>query len=182
MTEPIGGMRDMLIWRSVCKHFERGLDQLGWFDAIAALPSGTGAPVERPAITWSESRIVDYERVPVNTITMSLGDTDSTDLETGSYGKILDTDVWIEFYASDDELGIMVAGDLLSMAQGLMGTIGYDTPHVPVIDWREPEPPEEPLFYIELTEAAKVHGGQNPAYPHMRHWYGVTFGISEART
>lgn len=176
MTEPLAGIRDHLVWESFHQWLHGHLDALGWFGPLAKL---TGSDtVDRPPITWRTSGFADRTTIPVNTIIVSQADTDSVELEVGSYLTEESTQVWVEFFASDDQLGRMVTGDIKALCQGKY--IGRsEDPVFPVMDWRE-DPPTE-LFIGHMADVQRMHGGQNPTSPEMRHWWGVALDLLEER-
>lgn len=177
MTVIQGGEREVLIWESVHRWFQSKLDDLGWFGPLGAPAAGGGPRVEIPSITWRTERIEDYAKIPVNTLVISHEDTHVELNETGSLSTTDSTDYWIEFFASDDHMGRRVTGDVFALARGQMSQIDVEETVIPVFDWRVVPVPVEPLFYVHIESPDRVHGGQNPERPEMRHWFGVSFVI-----
>ena len=175
MTTPVAGTRDHLLWESFHRWLHGHLDALGWFDPLKPLPNST---TPRPAITWHTTDVPDRNEVPLNSLIVSQADTDSAQIETGSYLTEELTQVWIELYADDDQLGRLVTGDIKALCQGKYPGRSED-PCFPVMDWRE-DPPTE-LFTGHLVDVQRMHGGQNPASPEMRHWWGVALELEEWR-
>lgn len=176
MTVLQGGARDAIVWESVHRWFHDRLDELNWFGPLGRPNPAGGQPITIPSITWLTERVDDDTTIAPNTLIISHEDTTSVPLETGSNATIDSTVYWVEFFASDAHIGRLVSGDLYALARGQMAQIDVEETVIPVFDWREPNP-TEPLFYVSIEDAERIHGGQNPERPEMRNWYGVTFVI-----
>ena len=171
-----GGMLDHLVWESFHRWLHGHLTTLNWFEPLNQLTAPDDP--ERPPITWSTDDQVDRERVALNTLMVSQADTESTLLETGSNLTEDITPIWVEFYATDDQLGRMVTGDIRTICQGKYAGL-VEEPCFTVYDWRDD--PETELFTAHLQNVERLHGGQNPASPEMRHWWGVYVEVAEER-
>lgn len=168
LPEPLGGLRDRMVFESFGWMLKDALTQLGWFE-----PGRSHAP-----INWRTSVVPEAEELPINTLAVSSEDSRHTDMEIGS-GLSEDRSVIIcDFYAQSDALGRHLAGDVRDILRGKMPPIREDSSFM-VYDWRD-EPPS-PLFYadIEGVMLDRAHGFDAPF---RRHWFSVLAQLVEERS
>ncbi len=164
MSDIVGGLRARLIRESLYQKIEAGLTDLGWFDAgrphqpIQFLPKGAN------------------QDDPIEENTLALAD--ENDYESGwEMGSNLTEQTWqmyVDFYAESDALGLSLIRDVRDILRGRFTSIGQDTTWFHVYDFREATPPI--LFQCEIqnVDTDRAHGFLKPW---LAHWYSCVFEI-----
>jgi hypothetical protein len=165
--EPLGGLRDRMVFESFARMLKDALTELGWFDPDRA----------HDPIIWRTSIVPESEELPRNTLAISTEDSSSEGIEIGSGLSEDRSVVVVDFYAQNDALGRHLAGDVRDVLRGKMPPVREDSEFV-VYDWRE-EPPV-PLFWADIEAVAldRAHGFDAPF---RRHWFSVMAEIVEER-
>jgi hypothetical protein len=167
MSDIVGGLRARLIRESVFEKLRTGLTDLGWFDA--------GRP-HSPIILESRSQNQD-ETIVINTVALS----DENDFESGwEMGSNLTEQTWqmyVDFFAENDALGLSLIRDVRDILRGRFTSIGQDSTFFNVYDYRQATPPI--LFQCEIqnVDTDRAHGFLKPW---LEHWYACNFEVVDA--
>jgi len=158
-----GGLRDRMILQSVTNAIVADLTSKGWL-------TSTGKQYE-PIVIVDEFPDDDAE-VAVNTISFSIGDTATSELELGSRSLLLFTPVFVDFFAENDGLGRHVRGDIFAYVQKVMQ---FD-----VYDYSQPVPAVE--FVVQVQEQSlEMQKPERAVNPWQKHWYTVQFSVTDER-
>ncbi len=164
MTTIVGGLRSRLI-RESCFEMVRGsLTQLGWFD-----PTRPHLPV-----TFESRQQTHEEPIIPNTAALSDENLTETDWELGSQLAEHTWQMYIDFYADNDAIGLHFIRDVQDILRGRISAIGRTQPNFAVYDFRQATPPL--LFFCDLERVVvdKSHGFLKPW---LLHWYSCSFEI-----
>lgn len=167
MAEPLGGLRDRMVFESCASMIHAELDTLGWFDADRA-----HAP-----INWRTSIVPENEELPINTLAISSEDSRHYDMEIGSGLSEDRMIVIVDFYAESDALGRHLAGDVRDILRGKMPP-GRTDPSFTVYDYRDTPPTALFVAEVEGVMLDRSHGFDAPF---RRHWFSVLAELVEER-
>lgn len=167
LPEPLGGLRDRLVFESFSAMLYDSLDALDWFE-----PDRAHQPIH-----YRTSIVPECDEVPINTLAISSEDARHTEIEIGS-GLTEDRFVIVcDFYAENDALGRHVSGDIRDILRGKMPPLRTD-PSFPVYDLRN-QPPNV-LFYADI-EGVMIDRAHGFDAPFRRHWFSVLAELIEER-
>lgn len=159
MTILYGGQRARAIRSSLFRFINSGLHQLGWFD------TGKGFT---PITFLDEIPAYDAQNVvAVNTLALIDGESESRDMELGSYNAEESWYFAFDFFAENDAVGLQVIRDIKAMLEGRHPQIGYVFPVLPILDVTQATPPLVGYADIEKISANRMSGPQ----PFMRYWF-----------
>ena len=164
MSEIVGGLRARLIRESLFEKVQAGLTSLGWF--------ATNRP--HSPVTFESRGKNQNEQIIINTAALS----DETDRETGwEMGSNMSETTWqmyIDFFAESDAIGLHFIKDVRDILRGKLPSIGHGSTFFNVYDYRQATPPI--LFQCEIdnVDTDKAHGFLKPW---LEHWYACSFDI-----
>jgi hypothetical protein len=167
MTEVVGGLRDRFIKDSVYQYLKHRLDLLGWFDA--------GRRHEQVVFLDEPQNLM--EEITANTLALSTEDHLEEDVELGSGLSELRWQMYIDFYAENDDVGTHLIRDVAAILGGRMPSIDAARRAVPVYDFSAATPPVLFVVGIENVRTDKAHD-----WPHqwLRHWQSCAFEIVDS--
>lgn len=167
MAEIVGGLRARLIRESLYRTLRQALDDLDWFN-----PNNPNLP-----ITFVARQMNQDEQIEWNTIALSdEGDT-STELELGSQLAEQRWQMYIDFFAENDAIGLHLIRDMKDILDGRMSFIGRNDPSFDVYDYRQATPPMLFRCQIEEVSVDRAHGFMKPW---MEHWYSCAFLVVDS--
>lgn len=159
-----GGLRHRLIKDSLFNMIHDSLDMVGWFDS-----GRNHLPINMVA-----RQVPDDEEIPLNTLSLSSGDLDEQEWETGSMMAEHTWIFYVDFYAENDALGSHVIGDVRDIVAGRFEDAGRTRPNFPVYDYRDATPPI--AFYCDIEEVLVDKATDFPR-PWQKHWYACRFMV-----
>lgn len=164
MADIVGGLRARLIRESVFRMVEQGLTDLDWFDS-----NNPNLPIS----FLSRSQNQD-EPIEPNTVALSDENTTGIELELGSQLTETRWQMYFDFFADSDAIGLHLVRDIKDILEGRMTFIGRDDPSFYVYDYRQPVPPILFKCQIENVTVDKAHGFVKPW---LEHWYACAFTV-----
>lgn len=168
--EPEGGLRDRLIIDSMRRYVHDALETIGWFGPIGP----TDARLD--PIQWLTKRVPDEETIPPNAMLLSREDHDIEDLELGSNASTDTFEVWIDFWATEADLGEHVQGDIAAILRGQRPAAGCEDASFPVLDTDG----LTELFLVEISDV-HTHHGRDPRTAADVLWYAVVCRVTDER-
>lgn len=164
MSTIVGGLRARLIRESLFEMLRDSLDQLDWFD-----PTRPHKP-----IIWESRGHRPDEEIIINTAALSDENMDETDWELGSQMTEHTWQMYVDFFADSDALGLHFIRDVQDILRGRFTVIGRSRPRFDVYDFRQATPPV--IFSCELENVVvdKAHGFLKPW---LEHWYSCSFQV-----
>lgn len=160
MTDIVGGLRVRLIKDSFFYMIEESLAVRGWFD-----PGRQHMPVNLVAKSQNWDEPVQY-----NTLAISVEDVQDDEQEMGSNLTEDRWQVYVDFFAEDDALGMDLTNDIRDILRGKMGSIGRGRPSFTVFDYRQATPNR--LFRCGIENVISDRARNFPR-PWQQHWYVV---------
>ena len=168
MSDIVGGLRARLIRESLFEMLNAGLTDLGWFD-----PTRPYSPIEFVSRGQNQDEVI-----PINMAALSDESDREGDVELGSTLTEQTWQMYVDFFAEDDALGLHFIKDVRDILRGRFTTsipnAAHRGPMVPVYDYRQATPPV--VFHVEVqnTDTDKPHGFLKPW---LEHWYVCIFEI-----
>lgn len=164
MATVVGGTRARLIRQSLYEMINTSLDQIGWFN-----PNQSFKP-----ITFDYRAQNHDEQIEYNTAALSDENMKETGWELGSLYTETTWQMYIDFFADSDALGIHFIRDVQDILRGRWPSIGRSDTPFPVYDTRQATPPI--LFYCDIDNVMidRAHGFLKPW---LVHWYSCSFNI-----
>lgn len=164
MTTYVGGLRARLVHDSVFAMLRDALATLGWFDASA----------NHSTITFNAEALPPDIEVPLNTMALADEDEQGEDLELGSGLQELRWQMWVDFYAENDTIGLHVIRDVKDILEGRMPSIGRGRPTVDVYDYTLATPV---VVFAADIEDVRTDKGRDFAQPWLRYWRACAFTV-----
>lgn len=158
-----GGLRDRMIHESIFRAVQGFLQVNNWLDPGR----------QHATITLVDEYPDDDAEVPLNTVAVSVGDSNQYLLELGSKAETHTTVVYVDFYADGESLGKHVIGDIYAFIN--------ENPVIAVYDWSLATPTTD--FSVEVVEGS-VEKSRPARAVNMwqRHWHSMSFLIRDDRT
>ncbi len=155
-----GGLRSRLIRDSLQMMVRESLDARGWFD-----------PDRRHEPLKFVTEYADWD-IPIafNSIVISISDTNDDPVELGSNLTEDSIDVYIDFYAESDTLGIDVIHDVRDILRGKLSVIGRTRSSLDVYDLTLATPVV--IFKCEIEDVV-VDRATGFNRPHLKHWWSA---------
>lgn len=160
----VGGLRARLVHDSIYRMLYDALDALGWFDVSSS----------RSTITFNSEPLPPDIEVPINTIALADEDERGEAIELGSQLQELRWQMYVDFFAENDALGLHVVRDIKDILQGRMASIGRDRPIVEVYDYTLATPVE--IFSVEIEDVFTDKARDFPQ-PWLRAWRTCGFAV-----
>jgi hypothetical protein len=158
-----GGLRDRAIHESILRDIEAHMTSLGWFD------SGR----RHGPIAIVDEYPDENAEVPINTISVSVGDVRSTQMELGSLAESISIPIFIDMFAESDGLGRHVIGDIASYV--------HTQGQFDVYDYNKASPTLE--FVVQLVDGTIERRKPTRAVNSwQKHWYILVFMVTEERS
>lgn len=159
-----GGLRHRLIRDSVYKYVVNGLTTLGWFN-------------DEPwhlAITVRPDAVSDNEEIVLNVLALADEGILSIDQELGSYFAEHRWNVYWDFYAESETIGLAVIHDIRDILDGRYPSIGITQAQCPVLDFTQATPSQIFTVDFEDVQVDRAHG-----FPKewQRVWFSCNFTI-----
>lgn len=164
MATVVGGERARLIRESVFQLVKSNLTTLGWFD-----PTRPHLPIDFVSRSFDQS-----QQIPINSAALS--DENMTDRYV-ELGSLLSENTWqmyIDFFADSDALGLHFIRDVQDILRGRFSSIGRNDTVFNVYDFTLPGPPVIFTCDIENVVVDRAHGFLKPW---LEHWYSCSFTI-----
>lgn len=152
-----GGIVDRFVRESVFEAANVELTTKGWFAA------GRG---HEPIVVTYEFPEED-DPVVINTLAMSVGDSDVDYVELGSTNFSKSHVYVFDFFAENDSLGSELIGDLQDRF--------FNSPSIPIYDY---ENAKAVLFYAEVVDAF-TDRPRRVTQPWQKHWHSLGIDIEE---
>jgi hypothetical protein len=154
-----GGARARAIRSSLFRFVHSGLNDLGWFS------TGKGFT---PITFLDEIPTYDAQNITSpNTLALIDGESESRDMELGSFNGEESWHFAFDFFAENDAVGLQVIRDVKSMLDGRHPDIGRIFPILPILDVTQATPPLVGYADIERVTANRMSGPK----PFMRYWF-----------
>lgn len=160
----VGGLRVRLIRDSLYAMVEDALTDLGWMN-----PARQHTP-----INMIDTEVPFDQEIPFNTLSMSWLDNFNNEWEMGSRLTEFRHNVYFDFYAEDDVLGLQMAHDLAAIFEGRFPSIGRTNNYFSVYDYSQATPPEIAVCEIEDVSVDKARDFPKPW---QRHWWAVNLSV-----
>ena len=160
----VGGLRARLVHDSVFNMLRDALTALGWF-----APSATHTP-----ITFISEPLDPNVEVPLNTIAIADADDRGDDIEMGSLLQELRWQIFVDFFAENDAIGLHLIRDVKDVLEGRMPSIGRTGPFVNVYDYTLATPAV--LFAVDIEDVFTDKGRDFPQ-PWLRNWRSCGFTV-----
>lgn len=160
-----GGRRARAVRSSLYHYLDDSLTSLGWYDSNANF-----TPVSFiDEIPNFEAKTV----IKPNTLALIDGESDSSDIELGSFYGEHHWAYSIELYAENDAVGLMLIKDIQAVLEGRYPGVSNSYPQFTLYDYAQSSP--EPIGYVDVENIAanRMSGPQ----PWMRYWYAVKFEL-----
>ncbi len=164
MTVIEGGLRIRLIRDALFDLVQDSLTDLGWFDAgrqhqpVRFLPE---------PLNWDEP-------IELNTITLTMNDVNTTDVEMGSLLGEERWEVYIDFFCESEAFALHIVNDVRDALRGKLPSIGRTRPTLSVLDRTLATPVE--IFTCEIEDVV-VDRANNFNRPWMRYLYSIRLDV-----
>lgn len=157
---PDGGLRDRLIHESMLKNLESHLATLGWFDAGR----------EHAPIVMIDEFPDDNAEVVVNTLAVSLGDSDGVPRELGAKSESHEMTIFVDFFAENDSIGRDVRGDVYAYFRGNQTQAVYDY-----------STGGAQFGTVDILDDIEKRKPNRAVNKWQKHWYVVSFTLVDER-
>jgi hypothetical protein len=114
------------------------------------------------------------EPLALNTLAVSMGDVDDSELELGSNLTEDRHGLYLDFFAESETLGLEVAHDLRDILRGKVQAIGRTRPIIEVFDWSLATPAQ--LFVCQIQNVA-VDRAQGFSDAWRKNWFSVSCDV-----
>lgn len=160
-----GGQRARAVRSSLFRYLNGCLTNLGYFST-----TGNFTPVSFiDEIPQFESNRV----IAPNTLAVIDGESETKDIEMGSYYGQHNWDYILEFYAENDAIGLQVSKDMQACLEGRYPGVSSGYPSITLYDYSLATPAPIGTLDVENIISTRMSGPQ----PWMRYWYAVRFTL-----
>lgn len=164
MAEIVGGLRARLIRESLYQTVKESLIDLDWLN-----PTNPISPIQFVPRPQNQN-----EQIEINTLALSDENETGIELELGSQLTEHRWQMYLDFFAEDDSIGLHLIRDIKDVLEGRMTFIGRYDPSFQVYDYRQATPPLIFTCQIENVSVDKAHGFLKPW---LEHWYACAFTV-----
>ncbi len=160
------GRRDRLIQESAYRMIVDALGTIGWFDA---------GRNHQPILAQS-APVDEHVEIPVNTLTVVMEDSPSSDLQMGDNAQSFAHSFWVDFYAENDAVGRQLIGDVRYILQGLHSAAGRNFSVLDIYDYDQATPAV--LFRCGIQDVV-TDRGHDYTQAHRKFWFTCRFDVED---